>query len=222
MRLDYREGGGGTADPVGSNPALTGFSAPKILWVRENEPAIYERAAHFLLPKDFVRLRLTGEFATDVSDASGTLLFDVAQRALVQAGPEALEIDRALAAGGPESPEMTGHITLDTAVLTGLKAGTPVAAGAGDQAASAVGNGIVLPGLTSATLGTSGVIFGYTDRAQTRPSGPHPHFLPRRARQMARDGRDPRRGTLAALVSRRIWRKRRPGTPHAWERTPTN
>jgi xylulokinase len=153
------------------NPALTGFSAPKVLWVREHEPAIYERAAHFLLPKDYVRLRLTGEFATDVSDASGTLLFDVTRRDWSKQVLERLEIDRNLLPSVHESVAVTGQITLDAAIMTGLKAGTPVAAGAGDQAASAVGNGIVLTGLTSATLGTSGVIFAYTDEPKLDPKG---------------------------------------------------
>lgn len=153
------------------NPALTGFSAPKLLWVREHEPAIYGRTAHVLLPKDYLRLRLTGEFASDVSDASGTLLFDVAGRRWSKQVLAALEIDERLLPAVYESTEVTGRITLDTAILTGLKAGTPVAAGAGDQAASAVGNGIVLPGLTSATLGTSGVIFGYTDEPKLDPQG---------------------------------------------------
>src|SRR5579863_3207520 len=103
------------------NPALTGFSAPKILWVREHEPALYERAAHFLLPKDYVRLRLTGEFATDVSDASGTLLFDVAKRTWSKAVLSALEIDASLLPSAHESVEVTGQITLDVAIMTGLK-----------------------------------------------------------------------------------------------------
>jgi xylulokinase len=154
-----------------SNPALTGFSAPKILWVRDNEPKTFERAAHFLLPKDYVRFRLTGEFATDVSDASGTLLFDVTNRKWSHDALAALELDSKLLPRAYESPEVTGRITRETALVTGLKAGTPVVAGAGDQAASAVGNGIVLPGLTSATLGTSGVIFTYTDAPKLDPKG---------------------------------------------------
>jgi len=154
-----------------SNPALTGFSAPKLLWVRDNEPRIFERAAHFLLPKDFVRLRLTGEFATDVSDASGTLLFDVTNRRWSAEMLEALEIDSHLLPRVYESPEITGQITSEAAVVTGLNAGTPVVGGAGDQASSAVGNGIVFPGLTSATLGTSGVIFTYTDKPKLDPRG---------------------------------------------------
>jgi xylulokinase len=154
-----------------SNPALTGFSAPKILWVRDNEPRVFGRAAHFLLPKDFVRFRLTGEFATDVSDASGTLLFDVTNRRWSREMLSALELDPKLLPRAYESPEITGEITRETAVLTGLAAGTPVVGGGGDQASSAVGNGIVLPGLTSATLGTSGVIFTYTDAPKLDPRG---------------------------------------------------
>jgi xylulokinase len=154
-----------------SNPALTGFSAPKMLWVRDNEPKVFERTAHFLLPKDFVRYRLTGEFATDVSDASGTLLFDVTHRRWSPEMLSALGFDPQILPKAFESPEITGEITPEVAVLTGLHAGTPVVAGAGDQAASAVGNGIVLPGLTSATLGTSGVIFTYTDAPKLDPRG---------------------------------------------------
>jgi xylulokinase len=154
-----------------SNPALTGFSAPKILWIRDNEPRLYERTAHFLLPKDFVRYRLTGEFATDVSDASGTLLFDVTHRRWSREMLSALEIDPQILPKAFESPEITGEISREAAVLTGLSAGTPVVGGGGDQAASAVGNGIVLPGLTSATLGTSGVIFTYTAAPKLDPRG---------------------------------------------------
>jgi xylulokinase len=153
------------------NPALTGFSAPKLLWVRDHEPAVYERAKHFLLPKDYVRLRLTGEFASDVSDASGTLLLDVTRRNWSREILSALAIDPALLPAVHESTEVTGSVSNATALLTGLKAGTPVAAGAGDQAASAVGNGVVSPGLTSATLGTSGVIFTYTDKPKLDPKG---------------------------------------------------
>jgi xylulokinase len=154
-----------------SNPALTGFSAPKLLWVRDNEPENYERAAHFLLPKDFVRFHLTGEFATEVSDASGTLLFDVTNRRWSSEMLGALDVDSKLLPRAYESPEITGQITRETAVVTGLKAGTPVVGGGGDQASSAVGNGIVLPGLTSATLGTSGVIFTYTEAPKLDPQG---------------------------------------------------
>ncbi len=154
-----------------SNPALTGFSAPKLLWVRDKEPKVYERAAHFLLPKDFVRFRLTDEFATDVSDASGTLLFDVTHRRWSREMLSAIGVDSKLLPRAYESPEITGKITREAAQATGLAAGTPVVAGGGDQAASAVGNGIVSPGLTSATLGTSGVIFTYTDEPKLDPQG---------------------------------------------------
>ncbi|MSV30758.1 MAG: xylulokinase [Bryobacterales bacterium] len=154
-----------------SNPALTGFSAPKMLWVRDNEPQIFERTAHFLLPKDYVRFHLTGEFATDVSDASGTLLLDVTNRKWSKEMLSALGIDSSILPRVYESPEVTGEISRETALVTGLKAGTPVVGGGGDQASSAVGNGIVSPGLTSATLGTSGVIFAYTDAPKLDPKG---------------------------------------------------
>ena len=154
-----------------SNPALTGFSAPKIIWVRDHEPEIFGRAANFLLPKDYMRFRLTGEFATDVSDASGTLLFDVTNRRWSQEMLGMLDLDARLLPRAYESPEITGQITRETAVVTGLKAGTPVVGGGGDQASSAVGNGIVLPGLTSATLGTSGVIFTHTELPKLDPLG---------------------------------------------------
>jgi xylulokinase len=154
-----------------SNPALTGFSAPKLLWIRDHEPEIYGRAAHFLLPKDYVRFRLTGEFATDVSDASGTLLLDVTRRRWSSEMLSMLQIDPALLPSVHESTAITGEITREAALVTGLRAGTPVIAGAGDQAASAVGNGIVSPGLASATLGTSGVIFSYTEAPKMDPKG---------------------------------------------------
>ncbi|MBI4165132.1 MAG: xylulokinase, partial [Acidobacteria bacterium] len=154
-----------------SNPALTGFSSPKMLWVRDNEPQIFDRVAHFLLPKDYVRLRLTGEFATEVSDASGTLLLDVTNRRWSKEMLSALGIDSNILPRVYESPEITGKISNEIAQATGLKAGTPVVGGGGDQASSAVGNGIVSPGLTSATLGTSGVVFAYTDAPKLDPKG---------------------------------------------------
>ncbi len=154
-----------------SNPALTGFSAPKLLWVRDNEPKTFERAERFILPKDFVRFRLTREFATDVSDASGTLLFDVTHRRWSTEALSSLGLDSKLLPRAFESPEITGQVSRESALVTGLKAGTPVVGGAGDQAASAVGNGIVLPGIASATLGTSGVIFAHTDSPKRDPRG---------------------------------------------------
>lgn len=154
-----------------SNPALTGFSAPKLLWIRDNEPQLYERAAHFLLPKDYVRFRLTREFATDVSDASGTLLFDVTRRRWSAEILAKLDIEPALLPRAFESPEITSEISSEAALLTGLRSGTPVVAGAGDQAASGVGSGIVAPGIASATVGTSGVIFAFTSEPTLDPEG---------------------------------------------------
>jgi xylulokinase len=146
------------------NPALTGFTLPKLLWVREQEAATWSRVKTVLLPKDYVRLRLTGERATDVADASGTLLLDVAERRWSQEMLAAAEIDERVLPAVFESHELTGRVSAEAAAATGLKAGTPVVAGAGDQAAGAVGLGIVRPGAVSATIGTSGVVFAATDR----------------------------------------------------------
>ncbi len=154
-----------------ANPVLTGFTAPKLLWVRDNDPASYERARQVLLPKDYIRFRLTGEFAGDVSDASGTALFDVVHRRWADTLIEKLGIDRGLLPPVVESPEMTGRVSERVAKTTGLKAGTPVVGGAGDQAAGAVGNGIVEPGLVSATIGTSGVVFSHLDQVAYDPQG---------------------------------------------------
>jgi xylulokinase len=131
------------------NRALTGFTAPKLLWLRRHEPTTYARVANVLLPKDYVRLRLTGEHAIDVADASGTLLFDVAERRWSQEMLEALELDPTWLPRALESPEVSGETS----------AGTPVAAGAGDQAAAALGVGVDRPGPVSVVLGTSGTVF---------------------------------------------------------------
>jgi xylulokinase len=153
------------------NPAITGFTLPKMLWVREREPEVWSRVRSVLLPKDYARLRLTGEHATDVADASGTLLFDVAARTWSRAMLEAAEIDERLMPRVYESPEVTGRVSERGAAETGLRAGTPVVAGAGDQAAGAVGMGIVKAGAVSATIGTSGVVFAATDRPALDPLG---------------------------------------------------
>ncbi len=147
-----------------ANPALTNFTATKLLWVREHQPELWSRFRFFLLPKDYVRLRLTGERATDVADASGTLLLDVANRRWSNAMLEALEIDKTCLPSLFESAEITGRVSAEGAAVTGLREGTPVVAGAGDQAAGAVGMGIVRPGAVSATIGTSGVVFAATAR----------------------------------------------------------
>jgi xylulokinase len=154
-----------------ANPVLTGFTLPKLLWVRDNEPANFARVRKMLLPKDYVRFRLTGEFATEVSDASGTALFDVVHREWSSQMIEALALDASILPKCHESVEVTGTITASIAELTGLAAGTPVVGGGGDQAASAVGNGIVELGVVSCTLGTSGVVFAHMEQVAYDPLG---------------------------------------------------
>ena len=154
-----------------SNPALTGFTAPKILWLRDNEPEVYERVRKVLLPKDYVRLELTGEFATDVADASGTLLFDVKNRSWHQELMALLDVPAEFMPPAYEGPEVTGTLSTEAAAATGLPAGIPVVAGGGDQAAGGVGCGIVRPGVISSTVGTSGVVFAFADKVSTDPKG---------------------------------------------------
>lgn len=153
------------------NPALTGFTLPKLLWVREWEPDLWPKLRTVLLPKDYVRLRLSGDRATDVADASGTLLFDVKRRKWSTEMLTATEIDNRLLPLVYESPEVTGSISKAGAAATGLRAGTQVVAGGGDQAAGAVGMGIVRPGTASSTIGTSGVVFAATDKPKLDPKG---------------------------------------------------
>ena len=153
------------------NPALTGFTLPKLLWVRQVEPEHWRQVRSVLLPKDYVRLRLTGDKATDVADASGTLLFDVAGRKWSEQMLAAAEIDAAMLPQVYESTEITGVVSSAGAEATGLRAGTPVVAGGGDQAAGAVGMGIVRPGTVSATIGTSGVVFAASDKPALDPKG---------------------------------------------------
>jgi len=148
---------------ITGNDALTGFTAPKLVWVREHEPDAWRRIAHVLLPKDYVRLRLTGEYAVDKADGAGTLLFDLAARDWSAEILSALEIDPAWMPRTWEGPEITGSITAEAAAATGLRPGTPVVAGGGDQAANAVGVGAVMPGVVALSLGTSGVVFATTD-----------------------------------------------------------
>jgi len=145
------------------NPALTGFTVPKLLWVRDHEPGNYAKMRMLLLPKDYVRFRLTGAFFTEVSDASGTLLLDVPQRRWSGEILEALTLRLEQLPQVAESHEPTARITAEAADAMGLQAGTPVVGGGGDQAAGGVGNGIVEPGIVSSTIGTSGVVFAYTD-----------------------------------------------------------
>jgi xylulokinase len=152
------------------NPAITGFTLPKLLWVREKEPDVWSKTRVVLLPKDYVRLRLTGDKASDVADSSGTLMFDVAKREWSQAVLDEFEIDRAVLPKVFESIEVTGRISVSAAAATGL-AGTPVVAGAGDNAAGAIGMGIAVPGMVSVTIGTSGVVFGVSNRPAVDPKG---------------------------------------------------
>ncbi|HYU99996.1 MAG TPA: xylulokinase, partial [Pyrinomonadaceae bacterium] len=153
------------------NPALTGFTLPKMLWVREWEPEVWRNVRSVLLPKDYVRLKLSGDRATDVADASGTLLFDVKVRRWSSEMLSASEIDDRLLPRVYESPEVTGSISSAGAEATGLRAGTPIIAGGGDQTANAVGMGIVRSGAASSTIGTSGVVFASTDRPLLDPKG---------------------------------------------------
>jgi xylulokinase len=154
-----------------ANPVLTGFTLPKLLWVRDHEPRHFERVRKMLLPKDYVRFRLTGEFASEVSDASGTAVFDVVHRRWSFEMMDALGLDRAILPACYESSDVTGGITPQVAELTGLRAGTPVVGGGGDQASSAVGNGIVEEGIVSCTLGTSGVVFAHMEKVAYDPAG---------------------------------------------------
>jgi xylulokinase len=153
------------------NPALANFTLTKFLWVRENEPENWNRVCSVMLPKDYVRFRLTGERAIDMADASGTLLLDVAHRRWSQIMLDAAGMDERLLPQLFESPDVCGKISADGAAACGLRQGTPVVAGAGDQAAGAVGMGIVAPGAVSATIGTSGVVFAATDRPALEPKG---------------------------------------------------
>ena len=153
------------------NPPLTNFTVTKFLWVRETEPQAWHRVAHVMLPKDYVRFRLTGERAIDMADASGTLLLDVANRKWSAEVLSKTGIDQKLLPALFESPQVCGKVSAAGAEATGLKVGTPVVAGAGDQAAGAIGMGIARVGAVSATIGTSGVVFASTDRPAMDPQG---------------------------------------------------
>ncbi|HLY13436.1 MAG TPA: xylulokinase [Candidatus Limnocylindrales bacterium] len=149
---------------ITGNDALTGFTAPKLVWVRDHEPEVWARIAHVLLPKDYVRLRLTGDHAVDAADGAGTLLFDLARRTWSSEVVAALGIDPGWLPPVFEGPAVTGSISAAASAATGLRPGTPVVAGGGDQAANAVGVGVVAPGTMALSLGTSGVVFAPTDR----------------------------------------------------------
>ncbi len=153
------------------NKALTGFTAPKILWVRNHEPQIYAKIAHILLPKDYVRFRLSGDYAVDKADGSGMILFDLKTRDFSKEVLEVLEIPAQWMPKAYEGPQVTGRVTTEAAGETGLVSGTPIVAGGGDQAAQAVGVGAITPGIVALTLGTSGVVFATTPGPFIEPEG---------------------------------------------------
>ena len=169
--IEKRAGGRAKLIKMVANPALTGFTAPKILWLRNNEKSNFDRTVQVLLPKDYVRYRLTGEFATEVSDASGTLLLDVVKRDWSKQLLGKLDLDASLLPKVYESEDVSGGLNAAAAAAMGLKVGTPVVGGGGDQAAGAIGNGIVRSGIVSATMGTSGVVFAHSDDVQVDPEG---------------------------------------------------
>jgi xylulokinase len=146
------------------NPALAGFTAPKLVWVRAHEPKIYAEICKVLLPKDYIRFRLTGQFASEVSDASGTTLFDVVQRRWSSEVMTALDFNADWFPAVHESVTISGQLSASVAQEMGLKAGTPVVGGGGDQAAGGVGNGIVSTGIVSSTIGSSGVVFAFMEK----------------------------------------------------------
>jgi xylulokinase len=156
---------------ITGNDALPGFTAPKLVWVRRHEPEVWDRIAHVLLPKDYVRLRLSGDLAVDRADGTGTLLIDLGKRDWSGEVLEALGVEPSWLPTTYEGPEVTGVVSAEGAAATGLRAGTPVVAGGGDQAAGAVGVGAVAPGPVSVSLGTSGVVFATTEGPTIDPQG---------------------------------------------------
>src|SRR5947209_14687661 len=157
-----------------SNPALTGFSAPKLLWIRDNEPDIFAQGHTLLLPKDYIRYRLTGTIAMEISDAAGTCLLDVKHGVWSQEVLKAIELDPVLLPPIVAADAVAGITTAEVETLTGLPAGTPVAGGGADNACGAVGNGVVVPGLALVSIGTSGVVLAHADAPNVDTSGPVP------------------------------------------------
>jgi len=156
---------------ITGNDALTGFTAPKILWVETHEPEIYRRTSHILLPKDYIRYKLTGALAMDKADGSGTMLFDLRKRTWSLQILKTLNISPDWLPQTFEGHEITGQVTREAAEQTGLNQGTPVVAGGGDQSAQAIGAGVVRPGTIAVTLGTSGVVFAATESPLIEPEG---------------------------------------------------
>lgn len=187
---------------ITGNPALTGFQAPKVLWLRDEEPASYERVRRVLLPKDYVRLRLTGEPATDAADASGTLFLDLRTRSWSPEVLDALDVPLDWLPPVLEGPDRSGSVMPAIAGDLGLPSGIPVAAGGGDNAAAAIGTAITRDGLMSSSIGTSGVLFAHADEAAVDPSGrihAFAHSVPERYCLLA--------VTLSAGGSLRWWRE---------------
>ena len=186
---------------ITGNPALTGFQAPKVLWLRDEEREHYERVATVLLPKDYVRLRLTGERATDASDAAGTLFLDLRERTWSAEVLEALGVPPTWLPTVLEGPDRSGEITASVAAELGLAGPIPVAAGGGDNAAAAIGTAVTREGVISSSIGTSGVLFAHADEAAVDPSGrihAFAHAVPDRYCLLA--------VTLSAGGSLRWWR----------------
>jgi xylulokinase len=186
---------------ITGNPALTGFQAPKVLWLRDEEPANYERVAHVLLPKDYVRFRLSRELATDTADASGTLFLDLRARSWSAEVLDALDVPHEWLPAVFEGPDVTGGVAADVAVELGLPAGIPIAAGGGDNSAAAIGTAVTRDGLMSSSIGTSGVLFAHADACAVDPSGrihAFAHSVPGRYCLLA--------VTLSAGGSLRWWR----------------
>jgi xylulokinase len=174
-RIEEAVGGRARLVELVGNAALPGFTLPKLLWVREHEPDIARKAAALLLPKDYVRFRLTGEIRTDVGDASGLLLLDVDRRAWSRDALRTFDVDSALLPPLAESACVAGRVTEWAAAQTGLAVGTPVVAGSGDNQAGAIGAGVVRPGMVLLTLGTSGVVYAHADRPQKDLADPAAH-----------------------------------------------
>ncbi|HKP83321.1 MAG TPA: xylulokinase [Pyrinomonadaceae bacterium] len=156
---------------ITGNDALTGFTAPKILWLETHEPEVYSRIRHVLLPKDYIRYKLTGALAMDKADGSGTMLFDLRKRNWSSEILDALHLNAEWLPPTFEGHEVTGEVSVEAAELTGLRRGTPVVAGGGDQSAQAIGVGVVRPGTMAVTLGTSGVVFAATESPLIEPQG---------------------------------------------------
>lgn len=169
--IETRAGGRKKLIGMVANPALTGFTAPKILWLRKHEPRNFDRVARVLLPKDEIRRRLTGQFATDVSDASGTLLFDVRNRNWSRTLLQKLDLPLEWFPEAHESEDVTGNLTAEVARELGLTTDCVVVAGAGDCAAAAVGTGVVRTGILNSSMGTSSVIFAHSDEYRLDPAG---------------------------------------------------